>query len=143
MSTEGFTTPVTPEGLKTWDHLTPIEAVKAAWNAEGSRREWHHVAQGVVQHAMPLLARALNRLSWEEGAPPIVIDRYGNRWVIRADGLYSSEIDDGYVIQTLAEEYGPITLPDDSVVAAASDDNRDVTVAEHHGFIGYPDGRQL
>jgi len=54
-------TPTTPEGLKKFDHLMPMDAILLAWNDPGSNPEWHAAAQKQVADVMPLLARALNR----------------------------------------------------------------------------------
>lgn len=55
-------TPTTPEGLRKFDHLPPVEAVWRAWTDPGPNVEWHNRAKQQVQDAMPLLARALDRV---------------------------------------------------------------------------------
>ncbi|WNN94561.1 hypothetical protein SEA_LEWANDO_58 [Arthrobacter phage Lewando] len=59
-------TPVTEDGLKTFDSLPADEAVLAAWMYEGNHPAWHHRMQQIVRAQMPVLARALDRLV-EEG----------------------------------------------------------------------------
>lgn len=59
-------TPVTEEGLQTFDHLPANEAVLAAWLYAGNNPTWHHRMQQIVRAQMPVLARALDRLI-EEG----------------------------------------------------------------------------
>lgn len=44
------------------DHLSPVEAVLAAWNRPDSDSKVTNAAQDEVRQVMPLLARALNRL---------------------------------------------------------------------------------
>ena len=55
-------TPVTPRGLRKFDHLPPAEAVIAAWTSTGSNPSWGEAAIAETRAAMPLLARALDRL---------------------------------------------------------------------------------
>lgn len=64
-------TPTTPAGEQRYDHLPAAEAVRAAWTQPGLNPAWHAEAQQVVRDAMPLVARALERLAAEErDAPP-------------------------------------------------------------------------
>ena len=55
-------TPVTPRGLRKFDHLPPCEAVIAAWTSVGSNPSWGSDAIAETRAAMPLLARALDRM---------------------------------------------------------------------------------
>lgn len=55
-------TPATRNGLRSYDHLDPIEAVRQAWNEPGAQPEYHKVMQTKVRALMPLLARSLDRL---------------------------------------------------------------------------------
>ena len=55
-------TPVTPRGLRKFDHLPPAEAVIAAWTSTGSNPSWGEAAITETRAAMPLLARALDRM---------------------------------------------------------------------------------
>ena len=55
-------TPVTPRGLRKFDHLPPAEAVIAAWTSAGSNPSWGEAAIAETRAAMPLLARALDRM---------------------------------------------------------------------------------
>lgn len=55
-------TPVTEEGLKQYDDLHVITAIWRAWEEPGENPEWHKAMQEEVRRAMPLLARALDRL---------------------------------------------------------------------------------
>lgn len=59
-------TPTTPAGLRRFDDVDPAQAVVRAWTDPGRFPGWHARAQRVVRSAMPVLARALDRLS--EGA---------------------------------------------------------------------------
>jgi hypothetical protein len=56
-------TPTTESGLRVYDHLRPEEAVRRAWNTPGPNPYWHTKMQARVRKAMPLLARALDRLN--------------------------------------------------------------------------------
>ena len=55
-------THVTPRGLRKFDHLPPAEAVIAAWTSTGSNPSWGEAAITETRAAMPLLARALDRM---------------------------------------------------------------------------------
>lgn len=59
-------TPTTPRGLRRYDDLPPAEAVVQAWTSPGPRPDWHHACVAEVRAAMPLLARALDRLADEQ-----------------------------------------------------------------------------
>lgn len=56
-------TPVTPSGLHGMDQLPPEEALVRAWTVPGRNPAWHRLTVRVVRDAMPLLARALDRLA--------------------------------------------------------------------------------
>ena len=58
-------TPFTESGLRQYDNLEPAEAVLRAWNTPGPRPDWHAKAQKKVREAMPVLARALDRMASE------------------------------------------------------------------------------
>jgi hypothetical protein len=58
-------TPVTPAGLRSLDHLGPLDAVVRAWTDPGPHPQWHRKMQAEVRDSMPLLARALDRLTAE------------------------------------------------------------------------------
>ena len=58
-------TPVTVEGLKQFDNLPAAQAVFKAWTIPGRNKYWHWRTRGIVRDTMPLLARALDRLSYE------------------------------------------------------------------------------
>lgn len=58
-------TPTTPEGERRYDHLPAAEAASRAWTSSGANPEWHERAKAEVRSAMPLLARALDRLAAE------------------------------------------------------------------------------
>lgn len=58
-------TPATPEGLRKHDRLSAQESVVRAWGDPGRHPGWHEAAKGDVRRAMPLLARALDRLAKE------------------------------------------------------------------------------
>ena len=62
-------TPRTPEGLRSLDHLEPADAVLRAWTEPGPHPEWHERTRAELHLAMPLLARALDRLEAEAGRP--------------------------------------------------------------------------
>ena len=55
-------TPVTPQGLRKFDHLSPEEAAVEAWVSLGSNPKWGLESKQLVRDAMPLLARALDRM---------------------------------------------------------------------------------
>jgi len=55
-------TPATEDGLKSYDRDDPVTAVFKAWNEPGRNLVWHRSKQDQVRAAMPLLARALDRL---------------------------------------------------------------------------------
>ena len=63
-------TPVTRSGLRQYDSLPPLDAVLAAWANQGANPTWHQVMQSEVRDSMPLLARALDRLTAEREAGP-------------------------------------------------------------------------
>ncbi len=58
-------TPITPDGLIKYDHLSPMEATIRAWTIPGRELYWHIGMKEKVSQQMPLLARALNRLATE------------------------------------------------------------------------------
>ena len=59
----GIETPVTPQGLRKFDHLPPEQAAVEAWTSLGSNPEWGLQSKQLVRDAMPLLARALDRMA--------------------------------------------------------------------------------
>lgn len=65
--------PVTPKGLKKYDDLPPVEAVKKAWSTPGSFPGAHEHAKRVVQDSMPLLFRAIERLVAAEIRPSFAV----------------------------------------------------------------------
>lgn len=56
-------TPVTEEGLTQFDSLTATEAVAKAWTDPGAFPTWHYRMQQMVRKSMPVLGRALDRLT--------------------------------------------------------------------------------
>ena len=48
-----------------YDHLEPLEAAALAWSSHGGNPQRHEMARNQVRDAMPLLARALDRLTAE------------------------------------------------------------------------------
>lgn len=56
-------TPVT--GLGLYDGLYSLDAVIESWRNAGPRPAWHEARKREVRDAMPLLARALDRLAQE------------------------------------------------------------------------------
>lgn len=48
-----------------YDDLSPADAVVAAWQVTGPVPGYHRAMQEQVREAMPLLARALDRLAAE------------------------------------------------------------------------------
>jgi len=54
------------EGPHQYDHLPAAEAARRAWTHYGVRPVWHLLAQETVRNAMPVLARALDRLEGGE-----------------------------------------------------------------------------
>jgi hypothetical protein len=59
------TTPTDPPGLSQYDHLPALDAVRLAWMNPGRDPEWHRRMQEEVRRAMPVLARALDRMADE------------------------------------------------------------------------------
>lgn len=55
-------TPTTRNGLRSYDHLEPLEAIRQAWHEPGAQPEYHEVVKTKVHALMPLLARSLDRL---------------------------------------------------------------------------------
>lgn len=53
---------VMPKGIRKYDHLPPVEAIVQAWTIEGPQPLYHNAAKNAVAQAMPLLARAIERL---------------------------------------------------------------------------------
>lgn len=58
-------TPITEAGLRKYDHLPPLEAALLAWSEPGSEERRHRLMQNKVRNQMPLLARALDRATYE------------------------------------------------------------------------------
>ena len=56
-------TPYTDDGLKKYDGLSAVEAVRLAWTKEGSNPFHHRLMKAEMRDRMPLLARALDRLA--------------------------------------------------------------------------------
>lgn len=56
-------TPVTEEGLTQFDRLPAIDAVVKAWSEPGAFPTWHYRMQQIVRKSMPVLGRALDRLT--------------------------------------------------------------------------------
>jgi hypothetical protein len=54
---------VAEPGLDKYDHLSPEESVVAAWTASYANPELNETAKDQVRDAMPLLARALDRMA--------------------------------------------------------------------------------
>lgn len=64
-------TPVTPAGLRMYDHLPAAEAVVSAWVTPGRVPGWDVEVAREIRAAAPLLARALDRLAAEHGRRPV------------------------------------------------------------------------
>lgn len=60
--------PVTPGGLRKYDHLPPVEAVVKAVTETGPNPDAHVKAFAELANSMPLLHRALLRLYQEENS---------------------------------------------------------------------------
>jgi hypothetical protein len=60
------TTPTTPDGPHRYDHLPAAEAARQAWAEPGRHSGWHEQMRDRVRAAMPLLARALDRMAEEQ-----------------------------------------------------------------------------
>lgn len=56
-------TPVTEEGLSQFDDLPAAIAVALCWSEPGENPRWHRKMQEEVRDRMPVLARALDRLT--------------------------------------------------------------------------------
>lgn len=61
--------PTPRPGLHMYDHLPPVEAVVRAWNQPGTNPEWHEAMRRQTRYNMPILARALDRLTNEGNQP--------------------------------------------------------------------------
>ena len=59
-------TPITKDSLKKYDNLPAIEAIYLAWNVPGSNAFYHYQIKREIQQSMPLLTRALDRLTAED-----------------------------------------------------------------------------
>ena len=64
-------TPVTTNGLRSYDDLPPFDAIVAAWTRPGPRPDLHRRCRAEVRRLMPLLGRALDRAAtvaatWEQ-----------------------------------------------------------------------------
>lgn len=53
---------IMPKGIRKYDHLPPVEAIVQAWTIKGPQPQYHDFAKNAVARAMPLLARAIERL---------------------------------------------------------------------------------
>ena len=56
-------TPITKDSLKKYDNLP---AIYLAWNVPGSNAFYHYQIKLEIQQSMPLLTRALDRLTAED-----------------------------------------------------------------------------
>lgn len=63
------TTPVSEAGLRKYDDLPAAEAAVKAWTTPGNNPDWNAERMEDVRAAMPLLARALDRLANEATTP--------------------------------------------------------------------------
>ena len=91
-------TPVTPRGLRKFDHLPPAEAVIAAWTSTGSNPSWGEAAITETRAAMPLLARALDRLVQQQ-------EELVDEWML-VTGLSTKETRD--LISKIEERIGEL-----------------------------------
>lgn len=57
--------PPTREGLGQFDHLPAADAIVLAWNMPGVAPRYHRDMQDQVKEQMPVLARAIERLTEE------------------------------------------------------------------------------
>lgn len=57
--------PPTREGLEIFDHLPADEAIVMAWNVPGAAPRYHRDMKILVREQMPVLARAIERLTEE------------------------------------------------------------------------------
>jgi hypothetical protein len=55
-------TPRTVTGLRQYDHLSPDEALAAAWANAGPDPQWHLAAQTHLRDTMPVVHRAILRI---------------------------------------------------------------------------------
>lgn len=62
-------TPTTRQGLRANDGHGTVDAILKAWTEAGPHPGWHKMAQAKVRAAMPVLARALDRLANETANP--------------------------------------------------------------------------
>lgn len=69
-------TPVTPAGLRKYDDLPAALAVVRAWTNPGNEPGWDSRCKREARAALPVLARALDRLAVERG-PWVIQDGAG------------------------------------------------------------------
>lgn len=55
-------TPFTAGGLRKYDHMSPEEALVAAWTTAGSHPSWDEARKRELRDGLPLIARHLDRL---------------------------------------------------------------------------------
>ena len=91
-------TPVTPRGLRKFDHLPPCGAVIAAWTSTGSNPRGGGAAIAETRAAMPLLARALDRLVQQQ-------EELVDEWML-VTGLSTKETRD--LISKIEERIGEL-----------------------------------
>lgn len=58
--------PVTYKGLRKYDDLPALEAVVKAWTTLGRNPRAHLFAQDKVRDLMPVMARALDRVNYDD-----------------------------------------------------------------------------
>ena len=58
-------TPYTDKGLRKYDDLPATEAVVKAWEGDGINPRWHAACVAETRASLPVLARALDRLTSE------------------------------------------------------------------------------
>lgn len=62
-------TPINISRIEIYDHLSPQEAVVAAWTKAGNNECWHRQCKVQLRNSMPLLARAIERLAENPPGP--------------------------------------------------------------------------
>lgn len=102
-------TPVTPGGLRKYDHLSPADALVSAWINPGSHPRWDEDRKQELRDGLPLIARHLDRLVEEKKSAKspvhVVRDAPAACYLIDEDGLVHEMVPQGEFarLQEIAE----------------------------------------
>lgn len=97
-----MSTPVTRNGLRSYDHLDPVEAIRQAWQEPGAQPEYHRRVKQQVDALMPLLARALDRLPATAPKPERTVRSHGR----------GSALEWGETMEEYEKRTGPVYGPE-------------------------------